>query len=93
MAESYLRHGNADEGLVAIAEAKDIRARTEEHMWAAELYRIEGELRRIQEANPVEIETLFQNALVIARDQKAKSFELRAAISLARLWRDQGHPH
>lgn len=92
LAQSYLRHGRAEEGLVAIAEAKDIRALTEEHMWAAELNRIEGELRRIQGAAPVEVERLFQNALAIARDQKAKSFELRAAISLARLRRDQGHP-
>lgn len=92
LAESCLRHGRADEGLVAIAEAKDIRARTEEHMWVAELNRIEGELRRIQGAAPIEVEKLFQSALAIARDQKAKSFELRAAISLARLWRDEGHP-
>ncbi|MGY3407265.1 putative ATPase [Bradyrhizobium sp. GM5.1] len=91
LAESHLRHGSADEGLVAIAEAKDIRARTDEHMWAAELSRIEGELRRIQGTTPLEVEELFQNALAIAQDQKAKSFELRAAISLARLWRDQGH--
>lgn len=92
LAESYLPHCRADEGLVAIAEARDIRARTEEHMWSAELNRVEGELRRIQGTTPVEVEKLFQDALVIARDQNAKSFELRAAISLARLWRDQGHP-
>lgn len=90
LAESYLRQGRIDEGLVAIAEAKDLRARTQEHMWAAELSRIEGELRRNQGTAPVEVEMLFQSALGIARDQKAKSFELRAAISLARLWRDQG---
>jgi predicted ATPase len=90
LAESYLRQGRIDEGLVAIAEAKDVRTRTKEHMWAAELDRIEGELRRIQGTIPADAEMLFQSALRIAREQKAKSFELRAAISLARLWRDQG---
>ncbi|WP_156942556.1 hypothetical protein [Mesorhizobium sp. L48C026A00] len=48
LAESYLQHGSADEGLVAIAKAKELSARAEEHMWEAELNRIKGELRRIQ---------------------------------------------
>jgi predicted ATPase len=90
LAESYLQHGSADEGLVAIAEAKELAARAEEHMWEAELNRIEGERRRIQGLPAPQIEALFMAALEIARDQNAKSFELRAALSLAKLWRDLG---
>ena len=59
-------------------------------MWEAELKRVEGELWRAQGASAADIGAHFQAALAIARDQSAKSFELRAAISLARLWRDQG---
>ena len=51
---------------------------------------LEGELRCIQGASPAEAEPLLQTALTIARDQSARSLELRAAISLARFWRNQG---
>jgi predicted ATPase len=59
-------------------------------MWETELARIEGDLRRALGNSPPEVEALFQVALAVARRQSAKSFELRAAMSLARLWRDQG---
>jgi predicted ATPase len=59
-------------------------------MWKAELERIEGELRRLHGASTAEVEAYFERALAIAHGQSAKAFELRAAISLARLWRDQG---
>jgi predicted ATPase len=59
-------------------------------MWEAELKRVEGELGRVQGTSVFEIETCFEQALQVARCQSAKSFELRAATSLARLWRDQG---
>ena len=58
-------------------------------MWEAELKRVEGELGRVQGTSVFEIETCFEQALQVARCQSAKSFELRAAMSLARLWRDQ----
>ena len=45
---------------------------------------------RVQGISAVDIETCFEQALEVARCQSAKSFELRAAMSLARLWRDQG---
>ena len=56
----------------------------------AELRRLEGELRSAQGASPADVESCFEQALATARGQSAKSFELRAAISLARLRRDQG---
>ena len=89
LATTYLQAGESDKGLAALAEAKDLAARTDEQMWKAELERITGELRRIQGASPDSVEAHFLVALNIARSQSAKSFELRAAMSLARLWRDQ----
>jgi predicted ATPase/class 3 adenylate cyclase len=90
LAETYLQHGRAGEGLVAVAEAMELVKRTEGHMWEAELARIEGELRRLQSSSISDAEGHFKRALTIARAQRAKSFELRAAMSLAESWRDQG---
>ena len=90
LAESYLWHGRAEEGLIAVAEADEHMTQTDQYIWAAEIKRVEGELRRLSGASPDEAETYFQRALTIAREQKAKSFELRAVMSLARLWRDHG---
>ncbi len=61
------------------------------HRWSeAELYRLQGELSRQRSLdNQTEAETSFQKALTIARRQQAKSRELRAATSLARLWQSQ----
>ena len=59
-------------------------------MWEAELRRLEGELRYAQGASLADVESCFEQALATARSQSAKSFELRASISLARLRRDQG---
>ncbi len=88
LAETYLQHNRAEEGLVAVAEAMELMKRTEDHMWLAELARIEGELRCLQGALASEAEGHFQRALMIARGQHARAFELRAATSLARLWAD-----
>jgi predicted ATPase len=89
LAEAYARLGQAEPGLRAIAEGKDLVARNDEHMWEAELDRIEGELLRVQGASVPAIEACFARAIAGARQQDAKSFELRAAMSMARLWRDQ----
>lgn len=93
LAATYLQLGDGDKGLVALAEAKDLAARNDEHMWEAELACLGGELQRIRGASPDEVEAYLQTALHVAQGQSAKSFELRAAISLTQLWRDQGkHP-
>jgi predicted ATPase len=64
---------------------------TEERFYAAELYRLKGALL-LQQAIPdaAQAEACFQQALDVARQQQAKSWELRAATSLARLWQSQG---
>ena len=90
LATAHLQQRAVEEGLCVIAEAKDLVARDDDHMWEGELKRIEGELGRVQDTSAVGIETCFEHALAIARTQQAKSWELRAAMSMARLWRDQG---
>jgi predicted ATPase len=90
LASTYLQLGDGEKGLIALAEAKGLAARNDEHMWEAELACIGGELRRIRGAPPDEVEAYLQTALNVARTQSARSFELRAAMSLARLWRDHG---
>ena len=90
LAAAYAQVGQAEPGLRVIAEAKDLVAGNDEHMWEGELDRIEGELMRVQGASATEIEACFARAMAITRAQGAKSLELRAARSLARLWCDQG---
>lgn len=92
LAAAYAQAGCAGPGLGVIAEAKDLVARNDEHMWEGELSRIEGELLRVQGASAHEIEACFTRAMEVTRAQSAKSLELRAALSLAQLWRDQGRP-
>jgi predicted ATPase len=90
LAATYAQVGQAEPGLRVIAEASDLIVRNNDRMWEAELKRVEGELRRVQGASAAESEACFERALAVACDQSAKSFELRAASSLARLWCDQG---
>jgi len=91
LAEAYGRGGDAAAGLQRLAEALAVVDDTEERWWEAELYRLKGELL-LQQAtgSSDEAEACFHRALDIARRQQAKSLELRAAISLARLWQRQG---
>jgi predicted ATPase len=90
LAAVYAQTGQAEAGLRVIADARDLVARNDEHMWESELDRIEGELRQIQGASASDIEACFARAVARSRQQCATSLELRAAMSLARLWRDQG---
>ena len=83
--------GQAEEGLALLAEAVEIVHRTEDSFYEAECYRLKGEL--LLQQLPVqqsEAEVCFQAALEVAGRQEAKSLELRAATSLARLWQQQG---
>jgi predicted ATPase len=63
--------------------------RTGERHWLAELHRLRGELLQ-QQGEDSEAETNFLTAIEVARQQQAKSWELRAALSLSRLWSRQG---
>jgi predicted ATPase len=83
--------GQAAEGLRLLAEALPLYEAGERGDALTEAYRLQGALL-LQQANPdaARAEACFQQALAIARRQQAKSWELRAAMSLARLWQQQG---
>ena len=91
LAEVHLSLGQPEAGLTALREALALVETTGEHYYEAELHRLQGELL-LQHAAPEvsHAETCFQQALAIARRQEAKSLELRAAMSLSRLWQQQG---
>jgi predicted ATPase len=86
LAEMYGDIGRAQEGLDLVDEALATGTRSRNHYWTAELYRLRGALA----GTGTDAESSFVEALAIARRQNAKSFELRAATSLSRLWARQG---
>jgi len=97
LAEAYGKVGQAEEGFAMLAEALAVVDRNGERVSEAELYRIKGELTLQQQSKVQgpkskveEAEGYFLKAIEIARKQQAKSLELRAAMSLARLWQQQG---
>jgi predicted ATPase len=90
LATAYEQVGQVEPGLRVIAEARVLLARNEEHMWEGELNRIEGELLGARDPSSPNVQASFERTITRTRQQGAKSFELRAASSLARLWRDQG---
>jgi len=91
LAEAYGKLGQAGEGLTMLDEALTTVHKTGERFYEAELYRLKGELLLVCSAeNYGEAEACFQQALTVARRQQARSYELRAATSLSRLWQHQG---
>jgi predicted ATPase len=64
---------------------------TEQRLWEAEVNRLAGEVA-LKSRGPDKAEAYFERAFEVARRQNAKSCELRAAMSMARLWHDQGKP-
>jgi class 3 adenylate cyclase/predicted ATPase len=92
-AEAYGREGRYDEGLAMLEEALALVDQSEERYWEAEIHRLKGESLLARSAeHQVEAEACVHTALNVARRQQAKSLELRAATSLARLWQQQGKP-
>jgi predicted ATPase len=91
LAEALERGGQVEEGLQLLAEALAVANDTGECRWDAELHRLKGEFLLARPAvQHAEAEICFRQALDVARRQEAKSLELRAAMSLARLWQQQG---
>jgi predicted ATPase len=91
LAEAYGKAGQGEEGLRVLAKALTMVNDSGERNYEAELYRLKGELLLQQAAESGdEAETCFRQALDIAHQQQAKSLELRAAMSLSRLWQRQG---
>jgi predicted ATPase len=101
LAETHLRQGQVAEGREVVAEALRLTDTNFDRFWEAELHRQQGNLLLAQtppqhSAPGPEIadaEACFQQALAIARQQGAKALELRAAMSLSRLWLAQDQPH
>jgi predicted ATPase/class 3 adenylate cyclase len=101
LAEAYGKAGQVEDGLIALAEALATVDRTGERQCEAELYRLKGQLTlqqfqvsgfkfQVPPNSQTEAEACFHKAIEIARRQSAKSLELRAVMSLSRLWQQQG---
>jgi predicted ATPase len=91
LSEAAGKVGQPEEGLTVLVEAMTIITKTGERYWEAELHRRKGELLLVQQGQEVgKAEECFRKALDIARRQQAKSLELRAAMSLSRLWQQLG---
>jgi predicted ATPase len=91
LAEAYGTMGQPEAGLTVLTEALALVDTMGVRFMEAELYRLKGELLlQPPSDNQAEAEACFHKALEIARSQQAKSFELRTATSLAKLWQHQG---
>jgi class 3 adenylate cyclase/predicted ATPase len=89
LAETYARAELPEEGLNRLAEAASVVEITQERWAEAEMHRLRGSIL-LQMHQHLAAEKCYRRALAVARGQSAKFWELRAATSLARLWRDQG---
>ena len=93
LAKAYAELGQFDHAWRAINEAMTGVETTKERLFEADIIRIGGEIAMLShEPDGAKAEAYFERALAVARQQQAKSWELRAAMSLARLWRSQGKP-
>ena len=93
MAKAYADLGQFVDAWRCVGEAETVVKTTGERWWEAEISRIAGEIALLtRDHYAAKAEVYFNQAIAVARQQQAKSWELRAAMSLARLWRDQGKP-
>ena len=91
LARAHAELGQFDDAWRRIGEALTAIETTKEKWHEAEVNRIAGEVAlKSPEPYPAKAEAYFERALAVACQQQAKSWELRAAMSMARLWRDQG---
>jgi predicted ATPase len=91
LSKAYAESGQFGDAWRCIGEAINAAEITKESWWASDTHRIAGEIvLKSPEPDAAKAEAYFDRALAVARQQQAKSWELRAANSLARLWRDQG---
>ena len=91
LARAHAGLGQFEQAWRSIDEAMTLVETTKETLWEAETHRVAGEIALMSpEPDAANAQACFERALTVARAQEAKSWELRAATSLARLWRDQG---
>jgi predicted ATPase len=93
LTRAYAELGQFDDAWRCIGEAMTAVETTKERWCEAEINRMTGEIAFTSpKPDAAKAEAHFERALSVARAQQAKSWELRASMSLARLWRDQGKP-
>jgi len=91
LASAYAELGRFHDARRCLGRAMTTMETTEERLYEAEIYRMAGEIAvKSPERDQAKAQDYFDHALAVARQQQAKSWELRAAMSMARLWRDQG---
>ena len=91
LAKGYTEIGRFDEATRCIDEAVATTETTKETWCEAEVYRTAGEILLLSPKPDVtNAESCFERALAVAREQQAKTWEIRTSVSLARLWRNQG---
>ena len=91
LARAHAELGQFDDAWRCIDEAMTAIETTKEKWCEAEVHRMAGEIAlKSPQPDAAKAEAYFERALAVARKQQAKSWELRAAMSMARLWRDQG---
>jgi predicted ATPase len=91
LALAYAELGKLEDAQRCIGEAMTMVETTKERWYLAEINRIAGEITlKSTEPDATKAEDYFDRGLTVARQQQARSWELRAAMSMARLWRDQG---
>jgi predicted ATPase len=93
LAKTQADLGQFDDVWRFISEAKELIERTGERWFEVYVDCVAGEIAlKLPQPDLAKAEAYFERALAVARQQQAKSWELRAAMSMARLWRDQGKP-
>jgi adenylate cyclase len=90
LAEAYKEVGQPDHGLAAVEEGLALIEKSGERFYEAELRRLKGESLLARNADETEVEKALQQAIAVARQLQAKSLELRAVMSLSRLWQKSG---
>jgi predicted ATPase len=91
LTRAYAELGQLDDAWRCIGEAMTAVETTKERWWEAEIHRVAGDIAlNSPQPDAAKAQAYFDRALAVARQQQAKSWELRAAMSMARLWRDQG---
>jgi predicted ATPase len=90
LADALGKNGDIEEGMNTVRAALTFVQETGERYFESELYRLYGEFLLVRGEPEADVEANLQRAIDISRRQEARSLELRAAMSLARLWQSQG---
>src|SRR5262249_9446860 len=89
-ADAHWKLGHPKEAVEALNDAFTFAEKYGEQFWLPEMYRLKGDLLIAQRATEDKVEEAYRQAAMVARNHNAKSLELRAVTSLARLWQKQG---